>query len=65
VIGDELWISGGLMLNAIQMSNDFVVYNIPQKKFRPLNSISAPSARYDHSIVHYEVGKNLISIISF
>lgn len=56
LIEHELWIYGGLTLNSLQMSSDFVVYNAFDKKFRIIKgqNTANPLPRYDHSIIQYK-----------
>lgn len=56
LLGNELWIYGGLMLNARQMSKEFVVYQVDKKQFKLIKSQNdSPMPRYDHSMITYEV----------
>nr|CAD2183168.1 unnamed protein product [Meloidogyne enterolobii] len=60
LIGDDLWIYGGLTLNPTDYSlADFVVYNVKKRSFHSIpqkdeNGNKKPLQRYDHSIVHYQ-----------
>ena len=44
------------MLNAVQMSSEFVVYQVDKKQFKSIKSQNdAPLPRYDHSLISFEV----------
>lgn len=56
VVGDEVWIHGGLAFNSDRISSDFVIYNVLERRFRTVKSRNeGPESRYDHSLVFHKV----------
>lgn len=58
LVGDQIWIYGGMTFNSVQTPDELVTYELGTQKFQTVTSADGaetPLPRYDHSMVYYNV----------